>query len=290
MKGGNSVRDVGVYRSYAWVLAASLTPAAFAGGPPPALIATPDKFLFSQSQDEITVQPLTLSNPETENLSYVVEEGTINCGPSADLTWVSASVTEGVVPALGNQVVELTFDTTGFAPGPLSGALCFRDPSTSALLERVSLFLTVVGTPEIEVAPLSLMAQVGPGEFEILQLVLQNTGTDTLNLAFSVAATDCAEPSVLGWVVPAIEGGQLSAMSGESPLGVIFNSQGLAPGEYTGLFCIASNDPLNPLIAIPVTLGVTAPAAQEIPTLSDLGLAAMVLSLLVLGWVHLRRR
>ncbi len=47
---------------------------------------------------------------------------------------------------------------------------------------------------------------------------------------------------------------------------VTFDSTGLAPGEYSALFCIESNDPANPLVEVPVTLQVGENPSAEVDT------------------------
>ena len=72
---------------------------------------------------------------------------------------------------------------------------------------------------------------------------------------------------------------------------VTFDSTGLADGTLTGQLCFESNDPANPVVAVPVTLVVgSQPSILEIPTLSVEGLASLVLLLAALSLGVIRRR
>jgi hypothetical protein len=79
---------------------------------------------------------------------------------------------------------------------------------------------------------------------------------DDLTWAITETTSDCATPSDLSWVT-------LSDTSGTAPGGrhdnvqVRFNSTGIdAPATVTGKLCVATNDPANPLIEVPLTLQV----------------------------------
>jgi hypothetical protein len=43
---------------------------------------------------------------------------------------------------------------------------------------------------------------------------------------------------------------------GSSPVEVTFDSTGLAAGEYTGELCVLSDDPVAPVVTVPLTLTV----------------------------------
>jgi bacillolysin len=54
--------------------------------------------------------------------------------------------------------------------------------------------------------------------------------------------------------------------SQSSEVDVTFDSTGLAPGSYSGTLCVASNDPIRPVVPVPVALEVTEPAPTATPT------------------------
>jgi hypothetical protein len=70
---------------------------------------------------------------------------------------------------------------------------------------------------------------------------------------------------------------------------VTFDTRTLYEGIYTGNINLASNDPLNPSIDIPVSLHVSS-QPPPIPTLSQWGIIILALILLALGTVSIIRR
>lgn len=70
---------------------------------------------------------------------------------------------------------------------------------------------------------------------------------------------------------------------------VTFDTRTLYEGIYTGNINLASNDPLNPSIDIPVTLHVSS-QPPPIPTLSQWGIIILALVLLALGTISIVRR
>lgn len=67
----------------------------------------------------------------------------------------------------------------------------------------------------------------------------------------------CSSPSDIPWVSVTPTSGTTAAGS-SSDVTVTFDSAGLAPDTYSGVLCVASNDPVTALIEIPVSLEVTA--------------------------------
>jgi hypothetical protein len=59
-----------------------------------------------------------------------------------------------------------------------------------------------------------------------------------------------------------------------NPVTATFNSTGMAVGTYTAYACIASNDPTNPLVVIPVTMEVPDPNCNPTQLFQDTGFEA----------------
>lgn len=70
-------------------------------------------------------------------------------------------------------------------------------------------------------------------------------------------------PANIPWLDASPTGGTVDPGSSES-VTVIFDSTGLAFGEYAAALCLENNDPVNPLIEIPVTMMVEESAAIQI--------------------------
>lgn len=112
------------------------------------------------------------------------------------------------------------------------------------------------------------VAEVTPDAFEFVvevdeaasdTLNIANTGDPTSGLEFNIAEaeTDCATTSDIPWLsespaLGTVPGGGFA----NADIGV--NASGLAPGAYSSLLCVLTNDPVNALIPIPVSLTVNA--------------------------------
>jgi subtilisin-like proprotein convertase family protein len=66
----------------------------------------------------------------------------------------------------------------------------------------------------------------------------------------------CSAPSDIPWVSVSPASGTTTP-GGGVPVDVTFDSTGLSIGVYTGTLCINSNDPVTPLVEVPVELTVT---------------------------------
>lgn len=65
----------------------------------------------------------------------------------------------------------------------------------------------------------------------------------------------CDNPADIPWLSTGASSGAIPA-SGSDVVDVTFDSAGLATGTYTGTLCIQSNDPVNPILRLPLTLTV----------------------------------
>jgi subtilisin family serine protease len=83
-------------------------------------------------------------------------------------------------------------------------------------------------------------------------------GIDTVEYELGVPPVGCVAPEDIPWlsVVPA---SGTTPADGESAVNVNFDATGLAAGDYEALLCVNSNDPMMPLVEIPVALTVADP-------------------------------
>lgn len=119
--------------------------------------------------------------------------------------------------------------------------------------------------PEIGVVPGSTSAEIEQGATANGSLTISNSGKDLLS--FTVSATTAEDCSGFGaldepWLV--VADGRGSVKPGES-MDVSFSMIGALPGEYSGRLCVASNDPNQDMIEVPVTLVVTGDDDGEEP-------------------------
>ncbi len=86
-------------------------------------------------------------------------------------------------------------------------------------------------------------------------------GLDGAQVALDDISVDGASGVVCGsnalpWV-SAVPVSGTTAAAGTSPVEVVFNSAGMAPGSYSGFLCLNTNDPSNPKIEIPVATTIS---------------------------------
>lgn len=116
--------------------------------------------------------------------------------------------------------------------------------------------------PHAEVAPESLSAAAIEDEETTVALTVANRAVEPdegLDWTITEAESDCSTPSDLGWVSVAPTSGS-TASSSSTNVDVTFDATGLtAPDVHTGVLCLSSNDPGEPLIEVPLTLQVRYP-------------------------------
>ncbi|NUM47805.1 MAG: hypothetical protein HUU38_24120, partial [Anaerolineales bacterium] len=83
-------------------------------------------------------------------------------------------------------------------------------------------------------------------------------GIDTVEYVGNAAPAVCSAPSDIPWVSVSPTSGSTNPGS-SSDVSVVYDTTGLAVGStYTGTLCVTSDDLVNPLITIPLTLTVEA--------------------------------
>ena len=91
-----------------------------------------------------------------------------------------------------------------------------------------------------------------------------NGGTSVYydNMSLTRPITDCDGPDPIDWVsVNPISG--TVPMTSSVSVDVTFDSSGYAAGVYTGTLCVNSNDPINPVVPVPLAMTV-----QELPDIT----------------------
>jgi hypothetical protein len=85
--------------------------------------------------------------------------------------------------------------------------------------------------------------------FPGMHIVMSVTGT------VEVEVPVCGAPGDVPWLSVSPESGSTEP-GGASEVTVSFDATGLDPGEYQALLCVSSNDPVTPLVQVPVSLTV----------------------------------
>ncbi|MCL4265509.1 MAG: VCBS repeat-containing protein [Anaerolineae bacterium] len=121
----------------------------------------------------------------------------------------------------------------------------------------------IVITPTISITPTFISTTLAMDTAVTLPLTIANTGTGPLN--WTISESFCTIPAEISWLqVTPISG--TTAVSTTTTINLTLDSTGLLPILYTANLCIASNDPLQPEVNVPVTLQVTGDPPPPIPT------------------------
>jgi subtilisin-like proprotein convertase family protein len=111
----------------------------------------------------------------------------------------------------------------------------------------------------------------------------------------ATAGGQCTAPTAIPWLTVSPANGS-TAGGGSTPVTLTYNSASLAQGTYTGTLCIASNDPDEALVTVPITLNVGPPTAIDLASFTspvsgvNVGDIAAAGLLLLAGAVLLLRR
>jgi hypothetical protein len=153
---------------------------------------------------------------------------------------------------------------TGLAGVTTPGHLAFAGGGLELLLAtRQGSFVTALRdslpAPEIGVEPGSVAAEQGPGEVTEHPLTIGNAGEGRLDWSIGEAgaAGSCGTPADVPWLSAVPASGSTPA-GGSSAVTVTVDSTGLAPGGHAAALCVTSNDPAQPVVAVPVTVTVLA--------------------------------
>jgi uncharacterized membrane protein len=109
--------------------------------------------------------------------------------------------------------------------------------------------VAITAVPDVTVDPPALSVTLNPDDTVTRTLTIGNAGTDDLlwSLTESPARTWLSETPISGTIAPA----------GSTPVNVRFDATGQVTGTYTTTLHVASNDPVEPLVSVPVILTVT---------------------------------
>ena len=164
--------------------------------------------------------------------------------------------------------LEVRLSTAGASTNVGSGAADVGDFTT--LLLEVNPTLTTGGYPEVwtqYTATLSSIPAGTTGRFAFRYYVTNGgpsgsnsnyIGIDTVEYVSNPVPTVCSAPTDIPWVSVSPASGSTDA-GNSSDVSVVYDTNGLTVGStYTGTLCINSNDPVTPLVTVPLTLTVEA--------------------------------
>ncbi len=127
--------------------------------------------------------------------------------------------------------------------------------------------------PDIVVAPTTIQSEQpantttvhtfdinNVGELPLNWVINEANASSLANLVRDASSTSeaCENPSDIPWAT-VTTGSGTTAPANTSEVDVTFNSSGLATGNYSGILCIESNDPDEPLVEVTLDLQVETP-------------------------------
>jgi len=256
------------------------------GLPVPNIAATPSPFDFGMvTVGDTVLQAFTVENVGTVDLDVSSTQIT---GPDAgDFMIVSGGGAVVIAPG-GQQIVEIEFTPSSVGAKSANFEIASDDPDTPILTVPLSGEGVAGATPDIAVDPTSHdYGQVALGAGSTQAFTVENVGTADLN----VSSTQITGPDAGDFAIVSGGGAFTLAPMAQQVIEVEFTPSSVGPKSAD--LEIASDDPDTPLLVVPLAgEGVDAGGGSvlEIPTVSPLGLAALAVLLLGLGFGVLRRR
>ncbi|MGH3681585.1 MAG: WD40/YVTN/BNR-like repeat-containing protein, partial [Natronosporangium sp.] len=185
----------------------------------------------------------------------------LGCDPVDDqVLYLSQGGSATAVVRSADQGVTFAPYATGLAGVTIAGELAFAGGGLELLLaSKQGSFRTAirdsVPLPAIGVTPGSIAAEQRPGEQTEHPLTIDNGGDGRLDWRVAEAVGSCGTPGDVPWLSAAPGSGSTPA-GGSSGVAVTVDATGLAQGAHSASLCVTSNDPAQPVVAVPVTLTV----------------------------------
>jgi Zn-dependent metalloprotease len=122
-----------------------------------------------------------------------------------------------------------------------------------------------VPSPSIDVTPAALNSAQYPDQTVNKTVSIANAGSAMLTWSIAEAdgpSPNCTAPADIPWLSLAPTAGATGVGDSDDVIAT-FDSAGLAPGDYTATLCVSSDDPIDALVEVPITLTVKQPAGPE---------------------------
>src|SRR5690606_24443251 len=117
--------------------------------------------------------------------------------------------------------------------------------------------------------PLDMIVVEGQQASDSFGLTNAGDPGSSLDYTIDTATTSCASPTVLEWLDVAPASGSVAA-GASTVVNAAVDAVTLAAGNHAALICVPSNDPLNAVIEVPVSVEVQV----ELRVVFEDGLAA----------------
>jgi PKD repeat protein len=143
-----------------------------------------------------------------------------------------------------------------------------------AQVDDIALTCAAATPPIIGVDPASLAAEQGPNVQSTQQLDIGNSGGSLLSWNIVEDDSACDSPADIPWLAVVPDAGTTPPLD-SSIVDVTFDSTGLMPGDYTANLCVNSDDPVTPVVQVPVALTVYTPLQANFSGSPTRGLAPL---------------
>ena len=143
---------------------------------------TPANLSTTQLNNVVVTRTVTINSIGTDTLNWNFSEAANNCASPGDLTWLSASPTNGSTPPSDTDDVTISFDSTGLPLGnTFTGNLCLNSNDPNDPIIQIPVSMTVTSPPTIFVTPNPVTATVMLSQTTNVTLTITNQGFTPMN-------------------------------------------------------------------------------------------------------------
>jgi len=224
----------------------------------PVIAVFPDSLEFGVFADSTASEFISVSNIGTDILEFSMSVEYLNSDNSIKDSWLL--VPSGTFYLNENETVEaeVVVDATGLEAGVYLANIIVasNDPVTPIYIVSVTLtVLEIIEEPIIYVTPDFYEFELYPDSTTTALMEIGNFGEGLLDFTISVEYLNISRLAKDSWILIGTPSGSVGA--GEiAELQFQVSALGLEAGEYFANILVASNDPVTPLVTIPVSLTV----------------------------------
>ena len=208
----------------------------------------------------LAVYPQQVNTPQSGSVHTTVSVASLNgFAASVDLSvsGLPAGVTASFSPASTNSSSDMTFSGDGTAAFGTTAVTITGQSGT--LVQTTSVNLLVGSPPTAQIAASVAFPAVVPLGSQSQMLAVSNAA-DSLPLNYSAAgfaSTDGSCSGSVAWLSVVLPTGTVNGGEASGPtLAVTPAAASLVPGDYSAEVCVTTNDPAQPLVAVPVSMTV----------------------------------
>jgi hypothetical protein len=238
--------------------------------PPPTAAVAPTSVSLElvQGTSGSTTFSLGNSGAAGSTLHYTIDTAPASCASPAAVAWLGAAPASGTIAqGAPSQSVSVSANAASLSPGDYAAKVCVRsDDPVNAVVEVAVALSVAAPVPTASVAPTTLATTLVHGTSGSLAFTIGNSGQggSVLHYTVDTAPTSCASPAGVAWLSLFPTSGSVAQGAAPASIGVVLDATSLAPGSYSASVCVHSDDPAHAVVAIGVSLEVTAPVPMAV--------------------------